>query len=32
MDAGWFMKIKLDPAATAAELAKLIPENAYNPG
>ncbi|MEN9587084.1 MAG: Glycine cleavage system protein [Pseudomonadota bacterium] len=32
MDAGWFMKIKLDPAATASELAKLIPESAYNPG
>ncbi len=32
MDAGWFMKIKLDPSATASELAKLIPESAYNPG
>jgi glycine cleavage system H protein len=32
MEAGWFMRIKLDPASTAAELAKLIPENAYHPG
>lgn len=32
MNAGWFMKIKLDPAATAVELAKLIPEAAYHPG
>jgi glycine cleavage system H protein len=31
MDAGWFMKIKLNPADTALELAKLIPETAYNP-
>lgn len=32
MDAGWFMKIKLDPASTAAETAKLIDESSYNPG
>ena len=32
MDAGWFMKIKLDPANTASELAKLIPEAGYQPG
>ncbi len=31
MDAGWFMRIKLDPANTAAETAKLIPEAAYHP-
>jgi glycine cleavage system H protein len=32
MDAGWFMKIKLNPADTASDLAKLIAEAAYNPG
>jgi glycine cleavage system H protein len=32
MEAGWFMRIKLDPASTAAELAKLIPEASYQPG
>ena len=32
MEAGWFMRIKLDPAHTASELAKLIPEAAYVPG
>lgn len=32
MDAGWFMKIKLTPANTASELAKLIPESGYQPG
>jgi glycine cleavage system H protein len=31
LDGGWFMKIKLNPAETASELAKLIPEAAYNP-
>jgi glycine cleavage system H protein len=31
MDAGWFMKIKLNPTETTTELAKLIPEAAYNP-
>jgi glycine cleavage system H protein len=31
MDAGWFMRIKLDPANTASELAKLIPESTYHP-
>jgi glycine cleavage system H protein len=31
MDAGWFMKIKLNPASTIAELAKLIPETSYQP-
>lgn len=32
MDKGWFMKIKLNHGATASDLAKLIPENAYHPG
>ena len=31
LDAGWFMKIKLDPSKTVNELAKLIPEDAYLP-
>jgi glycine cleavage system H protein len=31
LDAGWFMKIKLDASNTSSELAKLIPEAAYNP-
>lgn len=31
MDAGWFMKIKLDPARVKAEVAKLIPEASYQP-
>jgi glycine cleavage system H protein len=31
LDTGWFIKIKLDAANTASELAKLIPEAAYNP-
>jgi glycine cleavage system H protein len=29
--AGWFFKMSVQPAATAAELAKLIPESAYAP-
>lgn len=32
MDAGWFMRIKLDPTNTASELVKLIPEAGYQPG
>jgi glycine cleavage system H protein len=32
LEAGWFIKIKLNPAATAAEIARLIPESSYNPG
>ena len=32
MDAGWFMKIKLNPTDMALELAKLIPEANYHPG
>ncbi len=31
MDDGWFIKIKLDLANTAAEVAKLIPESSYQP-
>ena len=31
MQAGWFIKIKLDPAQLATELAKLIPESQYHP-
>ncbi len=32
LEAGWFIKIKLNPAATAAEIARLILESSYNPG
>ncbi|MDI9334271.1 MAG: glycine cleavage system H protein [Cytophagales bacterium] len=31
MQAGWFLKIKLNPAATANELAQLTPESNYHP-
>ncbi len=31
MDAGWFIKISVNPALTSTEIAKLIPEANYNP-
>lgn len=31
MNAGWFFKMSIDPARSATELTKLIPENAYAP-